>query len=215
MPKVTEEHREQMRRRILDAATEACEEIPAYALTMRDVVRKANLSPGAVYSYYSDIDDLWVDFLNRNIPADAAFAGEILRRPEEKLEAYIDRMLEAVALSLQSIPLTVGKIVFELDTKRATHPEFAQKRREKVRVVAQYHAMLNTLSEHIRREAAAKKSKPTIDSETISLFLQTSYDGILRDIILERCYGLKKSASLDEKKLMAALAISIKALLKE
>ena len=212
MPKVTEEHREQMRARILEAAVKACETRPAYELTMRDVIRSAKLSPGAVYSYYRNIDDLWIDFFNSRsrlteTPPDTA------RITDEPLGAYIDRLLGAVAASLGEISQPLGKIIFELDTKRATHPEFARKRAENVKPLIFYHAALEQLEEAIRADMDAGALPPETDVETALIFLQTSFDGILRDLIFERCYGLKKNAPIDENRLIAALAKSLRALL--
>ncbi|MCI5652399.1 MAG: TetR family transcriptional regulator [Ruminococcus bromii] len=212
MPKVTQEHREQMRARILEAAVKASEIRPAYELTMRDVIRSAKLSPGAVYSYYRNIDDLWIDFFNsRSRVADAVPGTE--RGAGEPLGAYMDRLLDAVALSLREITQPVGKIIFELDTKRATHPEFARRRSESVKPLIFYHEALSQLEQAIRADMEVGALPPDTDVKTALVFLQTSFDGILRDLIFERCYGLKKTAPIDETKLIAALAKSLRALL--
>ncbi|MGN0479157.1 MAG: TetR/AcrR family transcriptional regulator [Hominenteromicrobium sp.] len=212
MPKVTEEYRVQMRARILAAAVKACETRPAYELTMRDVIRSAGLSPGAVYSYYRNIDDLWIDFFNSCAGGDWDPA-ETDRGAREPLGAYIDRLLGAVAVSLREISQPVGKIIFELDTKRAAHPEFARKRSENVRPLIFYHEALQKLEQAIRADMEAGMLARETDVETVLVFLQTSFDGILRDMILERCYGLKKTAPIDETRLTAALAKSLRALL--
>lgn len=212
MPKVTEEYREQMRLRIQQAAVRAAETRPAYELTMRDVIRAAGLSPGAVYSYYRNIDDLWIDFFNGQSRS-MGDAGAAKRGAEESLGAYIDRLLGGVAKFLGEIIRTSGKIVFELDTKRATHPEFAQKRAENLKPLMLYHDALGELEKEIRGGVESGLLPADTDVEIALLFLQTSLDGILRDLIFERCYGLKKSAPIDETRLMAALAKSLRALM--
>lgn len=211
MPKVTEEYKEQMRARILEAAVKAAEVRPAYELTMRDVIRAAGLSPGAVYSYYRNIDDLWIDFFNCQSRSTGDAAME--RGAEETLGAYIDRLLGGIAARLREITQPVGKIIFELDTKRATHPEFARKRTENVRLLIVYHDTLSELEKEIRKDVEAGILPADTDVETALVFLQTSFDGILRDLIFERCYGLKKTAPIDETRLTAALAKSLRALL--
>ncbi|MYM18803.1 TetR family transcriptional regulator [Brevibacterium sp. 5221] len=61
MPKVTEEHRAAMRRRIQDAAL-ACIARSGFAgASMSDIVKEAGLSAGAVYVYYSGKGELAVD----------------------------------------------------------------------------------------------------------------------------------------------------------
>ena len=214
MPKVEDTYKEQMRQKILEAAVKACEKVPAYALTMRDVIRSSGLSTGAVYSYYRNIDDLWIDFLNNyGSLAEADTQTALYRAAEEPLSGYICRLLHTIGVSLQQISMPVGKIIFELEMKRATDPEFARKRKENVKVLVFYHEMLRELERQIRAETESGMLHPSENAETVLLFLQTAFDGILRDMILERCYGLKKNVPIDEVNLMDALAKSLCALL--
>jgi AcrR family transcriptional regulator len=72
MPKVTEEHLEARRRQILAAALACFAREGFHRTTMQDIFREAELSPGAVYSYFKGKDDI-VDA----ITAEAMrFAGE-------------------------------------------------------------------------------------------------------------------------------------------
>ncbi|WP_426302956.1 TetR/AcrR family transcriptional regulator [Arthrobacter sp. R-11] len=61
MPKVSDEHREKQRERILDAAL-SCVARKGFASTsMADIIAEAGLSAGAVYLYYRSKDQLTVD----------------------------------------------------------------------------------------------------------------------------------------------------------
>jgi len=61
VPKVTEEHREQMRRRIQDAALVCIGRKGFSAVSMADIIAESGLSAGAVYVYYRGKDDLFLD----------------------------------------------------------------------------------------------------------------------------------------------------------
>ncbi|HAG62850.1 AcrR family transcriptional regulator [Kocuria rhizophila] len=61
VPKVTEEHREQMRRRIQDAALACIGRKGFSAVSMADIIAESGLSAGAVYVYYRGKDDLFLD----------------------------------------------------------------------------------------------------------------------------------------------------------
>ena len=61
MPKVTEEHKEQMRRRIQDAALVCIGRKGFSAVSMADIIAESGLSAGAVYVYYRGKDDLFLD----------------------------------------------------------------------------------------------------------------------------------------------------------
>src|SRR5215212_6087280 len=58
MPKVTEEHVEARRRQILSAALRCFARQGFHRTTMQDIFREADLSPGAVYSYFKSKDEL-------------------------------------------------------------------------------------------------------------------------------------------------------------
>jgi AcrR family transcriptional regulator len=58
MPKVTEEHVAARRRQILSAALRCFAREGFHRTTMQDIFREAELSPGAVYSYFTGKDEL-------------------------------------------------------------------------------------------------------------------------------------------------------------
>lgn len=62
-PKVTESHKEQRRRSILDAAKEIFAKKGYEAFVMQDVIDAVDLSRGGVYSYFSNKEDLFESVL--------------------------------------------------------------------------------------------------------------------------------------------------------
>jgi AcrR family transcriptional regulator len=58
MPKVTKEHVEARRRQIMSAALRCFARDGFHRTTMQDIFREAELSPGAVYSYFESKDEL-------------------------------------------------------------------------------------------------------------------------------------------------------------
>jgi TetR/AcrR family transcriptional regulator, transcriptional repressor of aconitase len=58
MPKVTEAHRAARRRQVLDAAAACFARQGFHRTTIRDIVSEADLSPGAVYGYFSSKADI-------------------------------------------------------------------------------------------------------------------------------------------------------------
>src|SRR5699024_6636338 len=61
VPKVTEEHKQSMRRRIQDAALSCFARKGFSGASMADIVKEAGLSAGAVYVYYASKSELMVD----------------------------------------------------------------------------------------------------------------------------------------------------------
>ena len=99
MPKVTQEHVDARRRQILSAALSAFARQGFHLTTMQDIFREADLSPGAVYSYFTGKDELIAAIIGEMM----GFVGETadlfteplpqgrLRRPGEALVEVIER----------------------------------------------------------------------------------------------------------------------------
>src|SRR5262245_19988937 len=99
MPKVTEEHVEARRRQILNDAMRCFAREGFHRTTMQDIFREADLSPGAVYSYFKGKDELIggiiVEMMGFLATAAALFREPLpdgrLRRPGEALAEMIGR----------------------------------------------------------------------------------------------------------------------------
>src|SRR5262245_30602356 len=102
MPKVTEEHVEARRRQILTAALRCFAREGFHRTTMQDIFREADLSPGAVYTYFKGKDELIrgiiVEMMSFLGQAAALFSEPLpegrLRRPGEALAEMIGRFQE-------------------------------------------------------------------------------------------------------------------------
>ena len=98
MPKVTEEHVAARRRQILSAALRCFAREGFHRTTMQEIFHEAELSPGAVYSYFSGKDELVraiVEELMGFVAASATLLSEPLpegrlRRPGEALAELLD-----------------------------------------------------------------------------------------------------------------------------
>jgi len=97
MPKVSDEHREKQRQRILEAAL-TCVARKGFASTsMADIIAEAGLSAGAVYVYYRSKEQLTVDMGRRVLSEKVAMLEEFLARdevpaPAEVIPAFLERM---------------------------------------------------------------------------------------------------------------------------
>jgi AcrR family transcriptional regulator len=99
MPKVTEEHVEARRRQILSAALRCFAREGFHRTTMQDIFREADLSPGAVYSYFTGKDELIRAIIGEMmgfVAETAALFSEPLpegrlRRPGEALAEVVER----------------------------------------------------------------------------------------------------------------------------
>ena len=65
MPKVSAEHKQAVRERLLDAAHECLHELGYEATTTREILDRAGLSAGTLYHYFSGKDDLMMALAER------------------------------------------------------------------------------------------------------------------------------------------------------
>jgi AcrR family transcriptional regulator len=64
MPKVSKEYVDEKKREIVDAAIRVCKAKPAYAVTLRDIVKEGGISQGRMYHYFSNIDEIFANIVN-------------------------------------------------------------------------------------------------------------------------------------------------------
>ena len=153
MPKVTEEHVEARRRQILSAALRCFAREGFHRATMQDIFSESDLSPGAVYSYFTGKDELMLAIIAETM----SFVGEAaawvneplpegrLRRPGEALAEIIDRYkdfeLGTVVERARIFPHLVGEqqrnpqlnaaVRTGLDTLRGTFETLARAAQER------------------------------------------------------------------------------------
>ena len=116
MPKVTAKYLIDKKKFILECAGEVLKEKPLYLITMRDIIKKTGFSQGAIYRYYSNIDDIYIDLINKNTTFNFLEQRiDLLLNSEQEekivlgecfivMGEYIEEMLKS----------TVGKTFFEL-----------------------------------------------------------------------------------------------------
>lgn len=108
MPKVTEEHRQAMRRRVQDAAL-ACFKRNGFAgASMTDIVKEAGLSAGAIYVYYGSKDDLMIDVARRVMEPRVAVLEKAKRaRKVTSPEVVIVELLDSILIDNPYFPVIV------------------------------------------------------------------------------------------------------------
>jgi TetR/AcrR family transcriptional regulator, transcriptional repressor of aconitase len=67
MPRITQQHEQQVRQRILVAALRVFGEHGFHRATMQDVVRESGLSVGAIYTYFKSKDELFLSICDMTV----------------------------------------------------------------------------------------------------------------------------------------------------
>lgn len=213
MPKVSSEYVENKRNEILDAAYRVCMNKPLHEVSMRDIILESKLSQGGIYRYYSNIDEIFISLINqRSTFYDVEPSIDLILAQgdcPEKIVAELFLLWKKVFLDNL---MGVGKIYYELSTLYANQPD----------KLAHFIAS-NTLSReqskfeqmsigYVISNIQTGYFTPKIPQEDIIKLLITSFDGIIRDLILRDYSNMKEQfpiiADLDGFGLVYSLCVS-------
>src|SRR6266496_1923487 len=93
MPKISPAHEQHRRDQILAAATACFARQGYHATSMDDVVRESGLSVGAIYTYFSSKEDLFVALADARSEQSLAYMNDLFRSPgpmAEKCREAVD-----------------------------------------------------------------------------------------------------------------------------
>lgn len=189
MPKVSEEYFDNKRKIILDAALKVFYKKPAYTVSMKDIVRESKLSQGGVYKYYSNIDDIIISLINRN---------EIKINPKDIIKENYDNPEKAVFELLKEfknyffeIKKVYGKIFFELFPIFLNNKKRLNKYAGKINSDLEPNRWFKELFNYLDKKIKEGYFNPIIDSLDIYMQIVNTLDGIGKELILRRYYGLE------------------------
>ena len=213
MPRVTDEYRADKRKFILECTGEILKEKPLYLVTMRDVIKKAGFSQGVVYHYYANLDEIYVDYINRHTTCNVLEQkiDTLLSsgQPEQTIlaECFI-AMGEYIAELLKSV---VGKTFFELqvlyssdfDKINAIFPKLKFKQSLEY---AQYKTVEYALS---KVETGA--FRPQIPVKSLLAFVSVYIDGIAQSVVFNAAGGNNSDSapSVDIPEMFRVLAKAV------
>ena len=211
MPKFKDGYFEEKRNEILKAAFEVCKRKPAYELTMSDIVSETGLSQGGVYKYFDNIFSVFSALIDK-----ANLEGNHTSKIDEIIQEAIPAEAKLEKLFLESenffskMLLSYNKILYELSTFCMQNPEIDKKIKAKTSVQPVFPYLANCVSALIISQVKAGYFKPILPVEDILTFIVSSFDGIIRDVTLNKCYNIQSEniTFLDEKKLIHSLYVS-------
>lgn len=215
MPKVKEGYFEKKKNFILDAVENICKNKPIYKLTMKDIIKETKLSTGAIYSSFSDIDDVIVE-LQKRFDVAGEFNMKIQNISKENIEPdkKLEKLLKEAITFIQSIMELPGKINFELKVLILADKERGIKLSQKLLGVgtAMYIPMVFDL---IEENTISGFFKPKVSKECIYAFIMIFLDGLVRDITLEKSYNIElpENITFEEKELSEVFSKSVLELL--
>ena len=215
MPKVKDEYLQDKREQILDAAHRVCMQKPIYSITMRDIITEIGWSQGAIYRYFKNVHFILFELINRQTAylSVREEVDTILALPEAP-ERIIAKILDLVTRTSMMNMKEFGKMIFEYSALIASQPEYLEPFYQNVKISAELYYLQKRTFEYVVSQVEGNYFHPLMPVQDIFTFIETSIDGIERDLVMVQCchvvtdtYSMTKE--LDPQKLMNALCRSV------
>lgn len=215
MPKVTEDHYENRKNIILDAALSVCMKKAVYEVSMSDVIKEANSSRGGVYKYFKNIDDVLIALINREGKRfDDNYEEKIEQiilkdeRPEQIISDFFKYTTDRVLAAFE----VYGKIYLDLDIPLANDQKRNQSFHSRIDENAKIKYLSNHLFDFIGEKIEEGYFKPLVSVDEVNNFIAASFDGIVFDVLYSKYYQFRDGSSayhFDGSKLIQSLCISV------
>ena len=169
MPKVTEAHLEARRHQIMDAAAACFCRNGFHHSTMHDICQQAQLSPGAVYRYFSGKEEIIESMLRERQRSSAAII-EAARGLGSTIEVF-DELADVFFSHLedpQSCALSV-----ELQAEALRSPRIRDA------LLCELRNVTGPFADLVRSAQAAGEINPSLDPEAIAQVMVSFFDGLI------------------------------------
>lgn len=191
MPKVTEEYLESRRNFILECASKVIREKPLYQMTMRDIIKETKLSQGAIYRYYSSLEEIYIAIANRKTPI-----GIVEKQMDEvdylreEPATFILKGFRIMAEYIMLLQETIGgKMYFELLVLHAQNIKETEDLIDKMNFKQSFNYIQSRLMGYIFEHIERGDFKPIIPTKNLMDFIAVAMDGILDDTAISSMNG--------------------------
>lgn len=184
MPKVSKKYLTDKKNYILECTGEILKEKPLYSVNMRDIIKKAGFSQGIIYHYYASLDEIYVDYINKNTTYNLLEQNiDILLKSEGTEKEILSECIIAIGKYIEELLKSVGgRTCFELIVfyaydfdKRATI--FPKLKFKQSLAYAQ-----NKILEYALSNIEKGIFYPQIPIRSIVLFISSFIDGIAQSV---------------------------------
>jgi AcrR family transcriptional regulator len=208
MPKVTVEYLSEKRAYILECTGRILKDKPLYLVTMRDIIKEAGFSQGAIYRYYANLDEIYVDFINRHTQGnDLEQRIDALLSSNQPERVILFQCIAALGEFMETLLKSVGgRVFFELIVTYSHDAE----RRALVSPRLRFQQSLEYAENKIVRFAMDNVDKgifrPQIPVTSIIDFIVSFMDGIALSAAINKTHS---GTSLVVTEIFQTLALSI------
>lgn len=175
MPKVTLEHEQQQREKILQAAAACFYRRGYHRATIQDVCEEAGLSKGGLYTYFQSKEDLLAAVVEHSFMEgldEAIAAAGVGKTAMEKLDLVAATMLVRLTGS-EPDPSHSPQLLLEIWAEASKNPQL------NAQCAAGYERWRSFLAALLREGIASGQIKPDVDPDRLAAILVAMYDGLM------------------------------------
>jgi AcrR family transcriptional regulator len=172
VPKISAAHEQQRRDQILTAAMACFARQGYHATAMDDVVRESGLSVGAIYTYFSSKEDLFLALADARSEQTLAYMSELFRRPGP----MADKSREAIDFFFQHLSddfVPLARMGVEFLSEAAKSERIKQRQQRRFETVRQFYCWL------LREAQQHGDVNPEVDVEAAAELMMALNEGIL------------------------------------
>jgi AcrR family transcriptional regulator len=198
MPKVTDEYLTDKRNYILECTGEILNEKPLYLITMRDIIKKAGLSQGAIYRYYANLEEIHVDYVNKNTTYNQLERDiDTLLSSEQTETAILSECILAIGGYIEALLKSVGgKTCFELTVLYAYDFEKRATVFPRLKFKQSLEYAQNRILEYSLGKVEEGIFNPQISIRSIIMFVSGFIDGIAQSVATGAAAGHDNPADI-------------------
>lgn len=217
MPKVTDEYLAGKRNFILECTNEILREKPLYQITMRDIIKKAGFSQGVIYRYYANIDEIYIDLINKN-PISNLLEQRIdyLVSSEQTIKSVVSDCIVSIGEYIEELLKSIGgKTCFEL---LVTYAYDAEKRKvifPKLQFKQSLEYAQNRMVEYLMWKIQQGVLQTSISVDSIIMFTGISIDGIMQSVAMNTVENAEDKTIVDVPEMFQTLAKALISFLEE
>ncbi|MCR5060364.1 MAG: TetR/AcrR family transcriptional regulator [Saccharofermentans sp.] len=190
MPKVTQEYIDKKCESIVDAAYRVCLRKPVQMVSIMDVINEAGLSQGAIYRYYSNLDEILSDMVTKmrrdyNI---IDRLNELTIEIPVPFEEVTYQVCEVLGEATETHLMDIQKINFDLGVLAINEPERMAKIMKRLEGSGNNEFLATVIMPRLAMAAVRQGCKMAGDPVEIGQYLGAAYTGIEKFCILGACY---------------------------
>ena len=177
MPKVTEAYKLEKRNMIVQTAWEILEHKPLYEMSMLEVVKKAGLSKGGIYLYFSDIDELLIETINTILESykQLTFSADLQK---DDVEGGLIGIFRQLGEYIESCPSIIGKIRFELSVYLNNHPQKIDTFLPRIKLQQTGTEFVTLVSEFIQKGVGQNRFRKDLEMDVLITNIMVYVDGM-------------------------------------